>query len=82
MAEEGLSSHAHVVFKSVHPVAALMVTPAVVVAFSRNGWMNEALTIDWAPKNGEVPTTPPFAGCLQVPSNEQCEQPYREIHQL
>ena len=34
-----------VVFKDVRPVAKLTSVPGVVVAFGRNGWMNEALTI-------------------------------------
>ena len=44
---DGRKLKPYVVFKGVRPVAALMATQGVVVAFSRNGWMNEALTIDW-----------------------------------
>lgn len=36
-----------VVFKGVRPVAELMRVQGVVVAFSKNGWMNEVLTKDW-----------------------------------
>ena len=36
-----------VVFKGVRVVAELNSVPGVVVALSRNGWMNEKLTIDW-----------------------------------
>ena len=36
-----------VVFKGVRPIAELMKIPGVVVAFSKNGWMNEELTKDW-----------------------------------
>ena len=36
-----------VVFKGIRPVAELMRVPRVVVAFSRNQWMNEVLTKDW-----------------------------------
>ena len=36
-----------VIFKGVRPVAELTTTQGVVVAFSRNGWMNEELTKDW-----------------------------------
>ena len=36
-----------VVFKGVRPIAELARESGVVVAYSKNGWMNEALTIDW-----------------------------------
>ena len=36
-----------VVFKGVRPEAELMRVQGVVVASSRNGWMNEELTKDW-----------------------------------
>ena len=36
-----------VVFKGVWPVTELMRVQRVVVAFSRNGWMNEVFTKDW-----------------------------------
>ena len=41
----------YVVFKGVPPVAELAKIPGVVVAYSKNGWMNEELTMDrltWA----------------------------------
>lgn len=44
---DGRKLEPYVVFKGVHPVAALMATQGVVIAFSRNGWMNEAITNDW-----------------------------------
>ena len=37
----------YVVFKGVRPVAELHKVPGVLVAYSKNGWMNEVLTIDW-----------------------------------
>lgn len=36
-----------VVFKVVRPFAELSKVSGVMVAYSRNGWMNEELTIDW-----------------------------------
>ena len=82
---DGRKLKLYVVFKGVRPVAALMATPGVVVAFSKNGRMNEALAIDrftrvWG--GAKLPTTPSCVGCIQVPSNDQCEQPCREVHQL
>lgn len=47
---DGRKLKPYVVFKGVQPVAALMAIPGVVVAFSKNGWMNEDLTIDWVTK--------------------------------
>lgn len=44
---DGRKLKPYIVFKSVHPVAALTEISGVVVAFSKNGWMNEALTTDW-----------------------------------
>lgn len=44
---DGRKLEPYVVFKGVHPVAALMATQGVMIAFSRNGWMNEAITNDW-----------------------------------
>lgn len=44
---DGRKLKPYVVFKGARPVAALMEIPGVVVAFSGNGWMNEALTMDW-----------------------------------
>ena len=43
---DGRKLQPYIVFKGVRPVAALMEILGVVVAFSRSGWMNEALTID------------------------------------
>ena len=34
-----------IVFKGVLPIAALAKVPGVVVCYSRNGWMNEELTV-------------------------------------
>ena len=36
-----------VVFKGVRPIAEMMIVQGVVMTFSRNSWMNEALTKDW-----------------------------------
>ena len=36
-----------VVFKGVRPVVELLRVSGVVVAFSKNGWMNEELTKEW-----------------------------------
>ena len=36
-----------VVFKGVRPVAELAREPGIIVAYSKNGWMNEELTKDW-----------------------------------
>ena len=44
---DGWKLKPYVVFKGVRPVPELMNTPRVVVALSRNGSMNEELTIDW-----------------------------------
>lgn len=45
---DGRKLKPYVVFKGVRPIAELNKVPGVVVAYSRNGWMNEKLTIDWA----------------------------------
>ena len=44
---DGTKLKPFIVFKGVHPVAALHNVSGVVVNMSRNGWMNEALTIKW-----------------------------------
>ena len=44
---DGKKLKPYVVFKGVRPVAELARIPGVVVAYSRNGWMNEELTKDW-----------------------------------
>ena len=36
-----------IVFKGVRPIATLAKVPGVVVSYSRNGWMNEELTVKW-----------------------------------
>ena len=36
-----------VVFKGIRPIAELERVSGVIVAYSKNGWMNESLTIDW-----------------------------------
>ena len=43
---DGRQLKSYVVFKGVRRVAALTAISGVVVAYSKNGWMNEALTID------------------------------------
>ena len=37
----------YAIFKDMQQVAELVATEGAVVAFSRNGWMNEQLTKDW-----------------------------------
>ena len=44
---DGKKLNPFVVFKGLRPIAELMKIPEVVVAFSKNGWMNEELTKDW-----------------------------------
>ena len=44
---DGRKLKPYVVFKGVRPVTELARIPRVVVAYSRNGWMNEELTKDW-----------------------------------
>ena len=44
---DGRKLNPFVVFKDVQPNAPLAKIPGVVVAYSSNGWMNEALTLDW-----------------------------------
>ncbi len=44
---DGTKLKPFVVFKGVRPVAELHRVSGVIVAYSRNGWMNESLTIDW-----------------------------------
>lgn len=44
---DGRKLNPYVVFKGVRPIAELSKERGVVVAYSRNGWMNEDLTIDW-----------------------------------
>lgn len=44
---DGRKLKPYVVFKGVRPVAELAKIPGVVVAYSKNGWMNEELTKDW-----------------------------------
>ncbi len=36
-----------VVFKGIRPIAELNRFPGVVVRLSKNGWMDEALTLEW-----------------------------------
>ena len=36
-----------IVFKGVRPIPELTKIPGVVVCLSRNGWMNEGLTVQW-----------------------------------
>jgi len=58
-----------VVFKGVRAVPELMNSRGVVVALSRNGWMNEELTKDWVKASVGLPQlwTPPVSvGCIQV----------------
>ena len=44
-----------VVFKGVRPIAELSKVSGVIVAYSKNGWMNEGLTKDWARRGwGEI----------------------------
>ena len=44
---DGRKLKPYVIFKGMRKVAELVATEGVVVAFSRNGWMNEQLTKDW-----------------------------------
>ena len=44
---DGRKLKPYVVFKGVRPIAELKKVSGVVVALSRNGWMNESLTEDW-----------------------------------
>ena len=44
---DGRKLKPYVVFKGVRPIAELSKIPGVVVAYSKNGWMNEGLTKDW-----------------------------------
>ena len=44
---DGKKLNPFVVFKGVRPIAELMKIPGVVIAFSKNGRMNEELTKDW-----------------------------------
>lgn len=44
---DGKKLRPYVVFKGVRPIAELAKEQGIVVAYSKNGWMNESLTIDW-----------------------------------
>ena len=44
---DGRKIKPYVVFKGVRQIPELSRVAGVVVAYSRNGWMNEDLTIDW-----------------------------------
>ena len=44
---DGRKLKPYIVFKGVRPAAELAKIPGAVVAYSRNGWMNEELTKDW-----------------------------------
>ena len=44
---DGRKLNPFIVFKGVRPIAALAKVPGVVVCYSRNGWMNEELTVKW-----------------------------------
>ena len=44
---DGRKLSPYVVFKGVRPTAELTKDSGVVVAYSKNGWMNEGFTIDW-----------------------------------
>ena len=44
---DGTKLKPFVVFKGVRPIAALQKVSGIIVTMSRNGWMNEALTITW-----------------------------------
>ena len=45
---DGKKLKQYVVFRCVQRVAELSKIPGVIVAYSRNGWINEKLTKDWA----------------------------------
>lgn len=44
---DGRKANPFVVFKGVRSVPELSSVPGVIVRLSRNGWMNEDLTIEW-----------------------------------
>ena len=44
---DGRKQNLFIVFKGVHPIPELTKIPGDVVCLSRNGWMNEALTVQW-----------------------------------
>jgi len=44
---DGRKLKPYVVFKGVRPKAELQRVPGVIVAMSKNGWMDEKLTKDW-----------------------------------
>ena len=44
---DGRKLHPYVVFKRVRQIAELDREPGIIVAYSKNGWMNENLTKDW-----------------------------------
>ena len=44
---DGRKLNPFIVFKGVRPIAELDREPGVIVAYSRNGWMNEEITNDW-----------------------------------
>lgn len=72
-----------VVFKGVRPVAELHKVSGVIVAYSRNGWMNEGLTIDWVKRglrNIQFCTSSFGLGCLQMLSHAECQNCSRQAY--
>ena len=65
---DGKKLKPYVVFKGVRAIPELNTT-GVMVALSKNGWMNEELTKDWVKRmwGSQLWTSAVSVGCLQVP---------------
>ena len=53
---DGRKLNPFVVFKGVRPIAELDRKPRVIVAYSRNDWMNEEITKDWVKRGWGTPS--------------------------
>ena len=69
---DGRKLQPFIVFKRVRPVAELQRASSIMVAFTKNDWMNEHLTINWVHaahlENTQLCTSPLALAHLQVPS--------------
>ena len=82
---DGRKLKPYVVLKGACPIAELARISGVVVEYSRNGWMNEQLTIDWVMcvwgsfKLWQANSC--VHGCVQMPHYGQCQVHHQVSHE-